>query len=276
MASPKRVTKTKKQSAGATKGKDPKLTLRPNGKATAPKIMAGKSLAEPEDMNLLPNGTIPSPTKAQVMANTAKKRRIEHEDEHPRSGAKRPKPKAAKPEPVLNSPPRTRLDVYVFGANQQGELGLGKAAGTGHVKRPRLNPNLPAASVGIVQLAVGGMHCAALTHDNKILTWGVNDMGALGRDTTWNGGMVEIDAKGGGGDEDSEDASESLNPREAMPTEIDPSAFPEGTVFSQLVAGDNATFALTSTGEVYGWGTFRVSAWPARGRPVLILAKPGQ
>jgi regulator of chromosome condensation len=260
MASSRKVTKTKKQSAGATKGKDTKLALQENGTATAPEIMAEKSLADPENKNLLPNGTIPSPTEAPIMANTPKKRRIEHEEEHPRGGAKRLKPKAAKPKPVLNSPPQTRLDVYVFGANQQGELGLGKAAGTGHVKRPRLNPNLPAASVGVVQLAAGGMHCVALTHDNKILTWGVNDMGALGRDTTWNGGMVDIDARGDGSDEDSEDASESLNPREAMPTEVDPSAFPEGTVFSQLVAGDNATFALTSTGEVYGWGTFRVRA----------------
>jgi regulator of chromosome condensation len=33
----------------------------------------------------------------------------------------------------------------------------------------------------------------------------------------------------------------------------------QGTVFAQLAAGDNSTFALTEDGLVYGWGTFRVS-----------------
>lgn len=32
-------------------------------------------------------------------------------------------------------------------------------------------------------LSVDGMHTAALTCDNRILTWGVNDEGALGRNT---------------------------------------------------------------------------------------------
>jgi regulator of chromosome condensation len=36
------------------------------------------------------------------------------------------------------------------------------------------------------------------------------------------------------------------------------SVFPEGTVFTQLAAGDSMTFALTDEGLVYGWGTFRV------------------
>ena len=37
--------------------------------------------------------------------------------------------------------------------------------------------------MGVVQIDAGGMHVVALTRDNKILTWGVNDQGALGRDT---------------------------------------------------------------------------------------------
>lgn len=62
------------------------------------------------------------------------------------------------------------------------------------VKRPRLNPRLDPNSVGVVEIAAGGMHCIALTHDNKILTWGVNDQGTLGRDTTWDGGLKDMDA----------------------------------------------------------------------------------
>ncbi|MCJ1282448.1 hypothetical protein MMC26_001771 [Xylographa opegraphella] len=180
---------------------------------------------------------------------------------------------------VLNVAPTQRLNVYVFGANSGGELGLGRGSTSENVTRPRLNPNLPADSVGVVQLATGGMHCAALTHDNKILTWGVNDMGALGRDTTWDGGMVDMkDDKDDSGSDD--DASESaINPREATPTAILASDFPEGTVFTQVAAGDNATFALTEEGLVYGWGSFRgndgiLGFSPTEGnlqaRPVLI------
>ena len=50
-----------------------------------------------------------------------------------------------------------------------------------------------------------------------------------------------------------------LNASEAEPREVDQGHFPSGTKFAQLVAGDSTTFALTTTGLVYGWGTFRAS-----------------
>ena len=106
------------------------------------------------------------------------------------------------------------------------------------------------------------MHCAALTHDNKILTWGVNDQGALGRHTD-EGPMKDMkddDAS----DSDSDDEDSGLNPSEAEPREVDPKHFPAGTKFASLYAGDSSTFALTTTGLVYGWGTFRVSFYPTR------------
>jgi regulator of chromosome condensation len=100
-------------------------------------------------------------------------------------------------------------------------------------------------------LAVGGMHCAALTYDNTILTWGVNDLGALGRDTTWDGGLVDIsDAE--------DDVDAERNPKESTPGEVDLTGVPGDTIFTQVAAGDNCTFALTSQGTIYGWGTMRV------------------
>lgn len=168
------------------------------------------------------------------------------------------KPKTVKPKVVINHAPIKRLNVYVFGTGDNGELGLGSEKGQVTVKRPRLNPLLAADTVGVVQIAIGGSHSAALTHDNKILTWGVNDEGALGRDVNWEAPTRDIDDDKS--DEDSDDDSETgINPKEATPTSIDMSDFPEGTVFTQLVAGDSATFALTDEGFVYGWGTFRVS-----------------
>ena len=124
------------------------------------------------------------------------------------------------------------------------------------MKHPRLNHNLNPKSVGVVSVAAGGMHAVALTQNNEILTWGVNDLSALGRDTTWEGEMRDMN---GENDSDSDDSEPDLNPRESNPTAIPADKFPAGTRFVQVAAGDSATFALTDEGLVYGWGTFRVS-----------------
>ncbi|OJZ89534.1 hypothetical protein ASPFODRAFT_42787 [Aspergillus luchuensis CBS 106.47] len=167
---------------------------------------------------------------------------------------------------IINHAPTQRLDVYVFGTNCYGELGLGDATKKSEIPGPVLNPKLPADSVGVVQLAIGGVHSAALTHDNKILTWGVNDEGTLGRDTKEerkveeNGDGVNGDEAKEESDSDSDDDDEvDLNMKEATPTAVDSALFPEGTVFTQITATDSATFALTQEGRVYGWGTFRGS-----------------
>lgn len=150
----------------------------------------------------------------------------------------------------------TKLNVLVFGDGSAGELGLGPKNAT-DVKRPRLNTNLDADSIGVVALAAGGMHAAALTHDGKIFTWGVNDHRALGRDTDWDGDMKDVDVA-----EDASDTSEpGLNPQESIPTAIPADKFPTGTRIVQITAANSATFALTDDGQVYGWGTFRVSLY---------------
>ena len=166
------------------------------------------------------------------------------------------KTSVAKPKPKINEVPTQILDVFVAGEGSAGELGLGPAKGVIDVKRPRLNPLLSAKEVGVVQVACGGMHMAALTRDNKILTWGVNDVGALGRDTTWEGGLKSIDEDNS---VDSDDEGSGLNPLECTPTPILASDFPEGTTFVKVSAGDSHTLALTDEGLVYGWGQFRVS-----------------
>lgn len=163
----------------------------------------------------------------------------------------------------INDIPSQILDIYVFGEGTSGELGLGSKKVNGKkpidVKRPRLNDKLDAKSVGVIQIACGGMHVAALTRDNKILTWGVNDQGALGRDTTWDGGLKDMDG-GDDSDSDSDDDDDTgINPNESTPTAVGDEFFGPGTKFVQVVASDSATFALTQDGRVYGWGTFRSS-----------------
>ncbi|PYI12108.1 putative Ran exchange factor Prp20/Pim1 [Aspergillus sclerotiicarbonarius CBS 121057] len=176
--------------------------------------------------------------------------------EHKKARVAKPRVTKPKPKVVINHAPTTRLNVYVCGEGSSGELGLGSAKNAVDVKRPRLNAHLPADSVGVVQVAVGGMHCVAITSDNKILTWGVNDQGALGRNTTWDGGYKEINEDSNETDSDSDDDL-ALNPHESTPTAIPSEAFPEDTVFVEVAAGDSSSFALTDDGQVYGWGTFR-------------------
>ena len=151
---------------------------------------------------------------------------------------------------LINTPPSQNLDVYVFGTCAYSELGLGPSERPGkNPKRaiyPRLNDLLDSKSVGVTQIAVGGMHCVALTHDNQIYTWGVNDDGALGRETQK------------ASSEDSDSDEDGLDPAEATPTPISLTHFQGHPVFSQVAATDNASFALTSEGAVYGWGTFLV------------------
>ncbi|KAF9774214.1 hypothetical protein IL306_007819 [Fusarium sp. DS 682] len=162
---------------------------------------------------------------------------------------------------TINKAPTQILHIYVFGEGSSGELGLGSRRVANKkpidVKRPRLNDNLSASKIGVVQVSCGGMHAAALTHDGKIMTWGVNDQGALGRDTNWNGGLCDMDKSEDTSLEDEDDAG--INPKESTPTAVSNEHFAPGTKFVQVVASDSATFALTEDGRVYGWGTFRSS-----------------
>ena len=168
-------------------------------------------------------------------------------------------PKIPKKGPVINTAPTERLDVYVFGEGSAGELGLGPSRKAIDVKRPRINKLLSADTVGVVHVAVGGMHCAALTYDNKVITWGVNDQGALGRDTKWEAPLVDAKDDDKSDSDKNADDDSGLNPLESTPTAIPSDAFPEGTIFTQLACGDSITLALTDDGHVWAWGTFRVS-----------------
>ncbi|RAQ41190.1 pheromone response protein [Aspergillus flavus] len=204
------------------------------------------------------------PNAKSALASLERKRNVDVvQDERPEPLRK--EPKRRKEQPLLqNHVPTQLLDVYVFGTNCYGELGLGDLTKKSELVRPVLNQKLAADSVGVVHVTVGGVHSAALTHDNRILTWGVNDESTLGRDTKQEKKKGETGQDGANnvnGETESEQESDAdditLNLNEATPSPVNPSLFPKGTVFAQLAASDSATFALTTDGLVYGWGTFR-------------------
>lgn len=55
------------------------------------------------------------------------------------------------------------------------------------------------------------MHAIALKQDGKIVTWGGNDEGALGRDTAWEGGLRDMDAEAGNSDGGGSDSEEEAS-----------------------------------------------------------------
>lgn len=240
----KSAVKTDAQPVKTTKKSSKKVTEKPTATST-------KSTEKPTKMA--------TSTKSTKSTSATKKRKADEDEEKPReikrSRVAQPRQPKLKAKVVINEAPKAKLNVFVCGEGSSGELGLGTAKNVIDVKRPRLNKLLSAEEVGVVQVAVGGMHCLALTHDNKIFSWGVNDQGALGRETEWDGGYKDIENDS---DSDSDDEDSGLNPRESIPTAIPATAFPEGTVFVEVAAADSASFALTDDGLVYGWGTFRV------------------
>ncbi|KAJ4377368.1 hypothetical protein N0V83_000193 [Neocucurbitaria cava] len=224
----------------------------------------------------------PAPAPAPAPEKTSKRKKDESESEAEpdepavkKAKVERPKaaPKAAKTvkdpsKPDTKGPRRLKgkkteineirytepLKVFVFGEGGSGELGFGATKKAIDVKRPRYNEAL--SNQNVVRVATGGMHVVALTKDNKILTWGVNDNGALGRDTS-NADVKMRDLDADDSDSDSEDETGGLNDLESTPTAVSSDYFPEDTIFVDIAAGDSCSFALTTEGAIYGWGTFR-------------------
>lgn len=134
--------------------------------------------------------------------------------------------------------PTAKLDVFVFGTGTICELGLGPEVT--EVKRPRLNPLLLPDSVGIVALAAGGAHSLGVDKDGRVWSWGQNDTGCLGRDTSLNDEEIDEDL--------------DLNPYESTPSPV--TNIGKSVQFSSVCATDSASAALALSGSVYCWGTF--------------------
>ncbi|XP_041799235.1 regulator of chromosome condensation [Chelmon rostratus] len=110
--------------------------------------------------------------------------------------------------------------VLVLGQGDVGQLGNGENV----IQRKK--PALVSLPEKIVQVIAGGMHTVCLSDTGNVYTFGCNDEGALGRDTTEGSEMV--------------------------PGKV---ILEEKVV--QVSAGDSHTAALTDDGTVYIWGAFR-------------------
>lgn len=245
--------KIKAKAATTTKGKATTKSKSSDGADAIPKTVVRKRKADnvttekentPDEMDVdiqdAPGETEERPTKkTKTDDETAKAKAYT---------APLPKGKNAK---IVRERSKKRLNVFVFGKGDMCELGLGPKQR--QVTRPRLDPFLPIDTVGVVEVAVGGMHTAVLANDGSILTWGVNDQNALGRNTDWKAPEVDVD-DADNSDSDSDDGD--INPIESTPGPVE--GLPEGVDIVTIACSDSLTAAVTSTGYVYAWGTFRV------------------
>ncbi|XXZ97712.1 Regulator of chromosome condensation [Meyerozyma guilliermondii] len=160
--------------------------------------------------------------------------------------------------PDINTrlPGRTQpLDIFVWGTGSMCELGLGPAASTKEVKRPRLNPYLTKEKLGnesIVDFAAGGMHTLVLDSAGNVWSWGGNDGGVLGRDTSGAEVLKDLDNAS-----DSDDEDGDLNVAESTPGKVEGLPPIADAKIVQLAATDNLSALLYSNGDVYAWGSFR-------------------
>ncbi|CAG8461681.1 2390_t:CDS:2, partial [Cetraspora pellucida] len=132
--------------------------------------------------------------------------------------------------PKLPTHDSKRTKLFVIGSNDCGELGLGDSFK--EVKYPRHAKSL--VDFPIVKISCGSLHVAALTRDGKVVTWGCNDEGALGRVT-----------------------KSEENPNE---TDENVPAYAQGLdniIIVKVACGSNITFALSDKGQLYATGTFR-------------------
>ncbi|XP_031637504.1 regulator of chromosome condensation-like isoform X2 [Contarinia nasturtii] len=122
-----------------------------------------------------------------------------------------------------------RLDqignLLVCGQNEVGQLGLGEDV------TEKTRPALLADSLKskVVDISAGGMHSLYLTVNGEVWSFGCNDEGALGRDTTAEGSEYEVQ-------------------------KVD---LPKDCI--RITAGDSHSAFLLSDGRVYASGSFRDS-----------------
>lgn len=125
--------------------------------------------------------------------------------------------------------------VHCWGANDQGQLGLGHTnnmgASSGHIVQLFSGIDLGTTSP-VTQIAVGSAHACALTQDGQVRCWGANQLGELGAGQVSNLGVTP----------------------EQMGTALPTLSLGMGFVATQISAGYSHSCAKDAQGQVRCWG----------------------
>ena len=117
--------------------------------------------------------------------------------------------------------------VYTWGWNQHGQLGNGTTMNS-RIPVAVVTAGTPLAGKVVSQIAAGNAHALAMTDDGTMYTWGWNQHGQLGNNSTINSSLPVI-----------------------VKTTGTPLA---GKVVSQIAAGNAHALAMTDDGTMYTWG----------------------
>jgi regulator of chromosome condensation len=130
--------------------------------------------------------------------------------------------------------PPEATTVLTFGTGDCGQLGFGIDENRDlEVKRPRTLMALNTA----IALAAGGLHNVAVMRDGSVFSWGCNDDGGVGRDTS--NAAVEAGAT-----------------PDYMPSKVLFDGVDE-VVGLEVAAGDCQSVLVDVVGNVYAWGSYK-------------------
>ena len=123
--------------------------------------------------------------------------------------------------------------IYAWGRNTSGELGIGTTLARSNVPIAVKTTGTPMDGKVVKQVEGGGRyegsHSIALASDGTVYTWGLNQYGQLGNNTT-------------------------INSR--SPVAVQAAGTPmEGKTIVQIAAGADHSLALDSDGALYAWGS---------------------
>lgn len=123
----------------------------------------------------------------------------------------------------LTTLPKLSGNVLACGQGEMGQLGMGEDV------MEKTRPAIVEGLSDVVQISAGGMHNLCLTRHGTVYSFGCNDEGALGRDTSQEG------------------------------SEFEPKLIELPGLCVKISAGDSHSACLLNDGRVYAWGSFRDS-----------------
>ncbi|KAK8854578.1 hypothetical protein IAR55_003317 [Kwoniella newhampshirensis] len=146
--------------------------------------------------------------------------------------------------------------LFIWGTGDMGQFGLGPDE-LDEIARPKLHSwfeeqiedgklsrDGKEGSGGLEAVACGGMHTLAIDEAGRVRSWGINDNAALGRKTS--------------------DVPDPNNPGSMIPNEdletvpmVIESLEKEKFRAVQVSAGDSISVAISDSGELRAWGSFR-------------------